>query len=124
MTDFRNTWIEQCEAAEEIRENFGKEKAIGYLVGEKFINALRDALRYPEVQAEIPAFAARIREIVEPQDLITWFANVRRIGALGHIATEAQYQLLVEADALESGPVAVAEDILALERAREILLPH
>ncbi len=125
MTDFRNTWIEQCEAAEEIRENFGKEKAIGYLVGEKFINALRDALRYPEVQAEIPAFAARIREIVEPQDLITWFANVRRIGALGHIATEAQYQLLVvNRMRWKSGPVAVAEDILALERAREILLPH
>ena len=124
MTDFRDTWIEQCEAAEEIRENFGKEKAIGYLVGEKFNNALRDAPRYPEVQAELPTFAARIREIIEPHDLITWFANVRRIGALGHIATEEQHQFLVEANALESGPVAVAEDILALELARKILLPH
>jgi hypothetical protein len=34
------SWIEQCEAAEEIREIFGKEKAIGYLVGEKFFKAL------------------------------------------------------------------------------------
>ena len=40
ITDFRDIWIEQCEAAEEIRENFGKEKAIGYMVGEKFIKAL------------------------------------------------------------------------------------
>jgi hypothetical protein len=124
MTDFRDTWIEQCEGAEEVRENFGKEKAIGYLVGEKFINALRASPQYPEVEVELPAFAARIRDIFEPQDLTTWFANVRRIGALGHIATEAQHQVLVEAGALESGPVAVAEDILALERAREFLLPH
>lgn len=37
MTDFRDTWTDQCEAAEDIRERFGIEKAIGYLVGEKFI---------------------------------------------------------------------------------------
>ena len=124
MTNFRDTWEEQCEGAEYVRETFGKGKAIGYLVGEKFFNALRAAPQYPEVESELPAFAARIRDIFEPLDLTTWFANVRRIGALGHIATEAQHHVIVEAGALDSGPVAVAEDILALERARDFLLPH
>ncbi len=35
MIEFHKVWIEQCEAARDIREAFGLEKAIRYLVGEK-----------------------------------------------------------------------------------------
>ena len=40
MIEFHKIWIEQCEAARDIREGFGLEKAIGYLIGEKFLNFL------------------------------------------------------------------------------------
>jgi len=43
MIEFHKVWIEQCEAARDIREAFGLEKAIGYLVGEKLLNFLETA---------------------------------------------------------------------------------
>jgi len=121
MSGFRDTWTDQCEAAENICERFGLEKGIGYLVGEKFLNAIRAAPRHPEVAAELPAFAARIREIIDPQELRRWFTTVRRVGPLGHAASEEQFQTFVAAGAVEENPVTSAEEILALERARELL---
>jgi hypothetical protein len=38
MREFHKIWIEQCEAARDIREGFGVEKALGYLIGEKLLN--------------------------------------------------------------------------------------
>ncbi len=31
-------WIDQCEAAEQIEADYGTEKALGYLIGEKLLN--------------------------------------------------------------------------------------
>jgi len=33
-TDFHKVWIEQCAATEAIRERFGLENALDYLIGE------------------------------------------------------------------------------------------
>lgn len=38
-----NIWIEQCEAATAIEDEFGTDKALAYLIGEKFINFLEAA---------------------------------------------------------------------------------
>jgi hypothetical protein len=35
MIEFHRIWIDQCEAARDIREAFGVEEAIGDLIGEK-----------------------------------------------------------------------------------------
>ena len=35
---FHKIWIDQCEATEGIRERFGLENALGYLIGEKLFN--------------------------------------------------------------------------------------
>ena len=40
MIEFHKIWIDQCEAARDIREGFGLEKVIGYLIGEKSLNFL------------------------------------------------------------------------------------
>ena len=37
-------WIEQCEAARGIEAEFGTQKALAYLIGEKFINFLEAAV--------------------------------------------------------------------------------
>lgn len=119
--DFRSTWTEQCEAAEGIREQFGPDKALGYLVGEKFVTALRYAGSYPDLAKEIPEFAARIREAFEQHELIAWFSTVRRLGPLGHAASDVEYEALDAAGAIGGDPVSGAEEILALDRARELL---
>ncbi len=122
MSRFRDTWIDQCAAAEGIREQFGVEKAIGYLVGEKFLNALRYSHGHGEIAEEIPSFATQIREIFERHELAAWFGSVRRLGPLGHILSAEEHREFRDAGALDDDVVRGGEEVLALERARELLL--
>ena len=55
---FHKIWIEQCEAAEQIEGEFAMQKALDYLVGEKFLNFLEAAETDAEFRAEIPAFVS------------------------------------------------------------------
>ena len=48
----RKIWVERCEAAEWIEVDYGTEKALGYLIGEKLLNFLEVAERKPEWRAE------------------------------------------------------------------------
>lgn len=41
MDEFSDIWIDQCQAARDIREEWGTHKARGYLVGEKLLNYIR-----------------------------------------------------------------------------------
>jgi hypothetical protein len=38
--EFHKIWIDQCAATEDIRESFGPEKALDYLIGEKLFTFL------------------------------------------------------------------------------------
>ena len=58
--DFHKVWIEQCEAARGIEDEFGTQKALDYLVGEKFLNFLEAAETDADFRADIPAFVAEI----------------------------------------------------------------
>jgi len=55
MIEFHKIWIEQCEAARDIREAFGLQKAIGYLIGEKLLDFLRAADQDPACRPGTPA---------------------------------------------------------------------
>ena len=59
-------WKEQCDAARQIEDEFGTQKALSYLIGEKFLNFLEAAETDAEFRAEIPAFVAEIKTIFEP----------------------------------------------------------
>ncbi len=54
-------WIEQCQAARGIEEEFGVPRALAYLIGEKFLNFLETADEDAEFRAEIPAYATESR---------------------------------------------------------------
>ena len=41
--EFHKIWIEQCEAAEGIRERFGLQNALHYLIGEKLFSFVHAA---------------------------------------------------------------------------------
>ena len=62
-------WKEQCDAARQIEAEFGTEKALDYLIGEKFLNFLEAVENDAEFRAEIPAFVAEIKSIFEPWQL-------------------------------------------------------
>jgi len=71
-------WKEQCEAARKIEAEFGTQNALGYLIGEKFLNFLQAAETDAEFRAEIPAFVAEIKTIFEPWQLAEHLETARQ----------------------------------------------
>jgi hypothetical protein len=71
-------WVEQCEAAKVIEDEFGTQKALAYLVGEKFLNFLEAAAKDPAFQAELPAFVAEIKRLFAPWQLAEDLEAARR----------------------------------------------
>ncbi len=122
MIEFHKIWIDHCEAARDIREGFGLEKALGYLIGEKLLNFLEASDQHPEFAAELPRFVSEIKEIFEPGEIRAYLDRVRRVGALGHTASDEAYEELQAAGALDEDPVEWAEQILRLERTKALLL--
>lgn len=74
----RKVWIEQCEAARRIEDEFGVRNALDYLIGEKFLNYLETAETHPDFRAEIPAFIAEIGTIFEPWQLAEYLETARQ----------------------------------------------
>ncbi|MGH9461136.1 MAG: hypothetical protein ACRD1X_07950 [Vicinamibacteria bacterium] len=123
MTDFHTIWRDQCEAARDIREAFGLQKALGYLIGEKLLNFVGAADQDPDFAAELSAFLAEIRSIFEPSEIRAYLDKVPRVGSLGHILSDADYEEFRDAGAVEEDPVEWAREILLVERVKKMLLP-
>jgi hypothetical protein len=122
VREFHKNWIEQCEAARDIRAGFGLRKVLGYLIGEKLLNFLRAAKDDAAFVGEVPSFVAGIKEIFDREEVQTYLDTVQRVGALGHVATDDVYEEMRVAGAIDEDPVWWAEDILLNERAKELLL--
>ncbi len=115
-------WIKQCEATRGIEDNFGTDKALEYLIGEKFLNFLQAAETHADFRAEIPAFVAEIKTIFERWQLAEYLEKARLREPFGPNLydedddpeeTETERQL----DIREA-----ANDLLLVERAKEWLL--
>ena len=118
----RKVWVEQCDAAEGIEADYGTEKALGYLIGEKLLNFLEVAETRPEWQAEVPLFIARIQEIFEPWQIAEFFETPRRLGALGHTADQEGHKLF-RSQVEESENIREdSRNLMLFEQARELLL--
>src|SRR5260370_26546894 len=55
-----NIWMEQCQVTLTIRQRFGVQSALDYLVGEKLLHFAEKAARHPEFAAELPRFQATV----------------------------------------------------------------
>ncbi len=121
MIEFHKIWVEQCEGARGIKQEFGTAKALGYLIGEKLVNFVRASDTHPEFAVELPHFVAEVKRIFEPHELRDYLENVRRIGAMGHVATDEEFEFMRKAGAFAENPVRGAEDVLILERIKEML---
>ena len=126
---FCDVWIEQCEAAEQIEAEFGTQKALEYLIGEKFLNFLQAAETDAEFRAEIPAFVGGIKTIFEPWQLAEYLEVARQSEPFD----PSLYEPLDEEEAADIDPEAAeddrqddlrrsAADLLLVEQARAWLL--
>lgn len=122
MIEFHKIWIEQCEAARRIKDEYGTEKALGYLIGEKLACFVREAGTRPEFQQELPGFAAEVKQVFEQAEIANYLESLRRVGPLCHTLTDEQYELFEEAGAVDVSPTHWAEDVLVIERIKELIV--
>jgi hypothetical protein len=62
-TSFHKIWIEQCSATEDIRQHFGLENALDYLIGEKLFTFVEASEQDHLFKRELPAFVTEIRRL-------------------------------------------------------------
>ena len=118
-------WIaDWCEAAAgRIEPGFGTEKAMGYLVGEKFLNFLEVAESDAEWRAAIPEFVAAIQAQFETWQLAQFLKTPRRLGGLGHVASDEAHRMFREAMDESERARQDARNLMLLSWAEELLLP-
>jgi hypothetical protein len=114
-------WIEQCEAAREIEDGFGTQRALSYLIGEKFLNFLEMADDDSEFRAELPAFVAEIKAIFELWQLTEYLEKARQAEPFDPSVYEDEDPEVIEIER-KSELRRSAADLLLVERAREWLL--
>ena len=114
-------WVEQCEAARRIEDEFGTDKALAYLVGEKFLNFLEAAETHPDFRAEIPSFAAEVKTIFERWQLAEYLETTRQTEPFDPDIYEDEDPEDIEMHRQENVRRS-AQDLLLVERARGWLL--
>ena len=111
-----------CQAARGVEDDFGREEAMGYLIGEKFLNFLETAETDREWREAILLFVAEIKSIFERWQLAEYLDTPRRLGVLGHTTDEEGHRLL-RADWEEEERIREdARNLTLLEWAKELLL--
>ena len=117
--EFHKIWIEQCEAAKTIEAEFGFDKAIEYLVGDKFINFLEAAETDTSFRGEIPEFVAEIKRIFERWKLAEFLETARQTERFDPTVYDDPEDAEMERQFELSKS---ANELLLVERAREWLL--
>jgi len=120
MIEFHKIWIEQCGAAEGIRERYGTQNAIRYLIGEKLLRFLEACRDHAEFDHEIPDFVAKIKEIFEPHEIAAFFDDLDS-GRVHDPAKLFNNRLRGEDDLDEAEVIDDAEKILLIENAKSLL---
>ena len=133
MTEPHRIWIDQCEAAEGVEDDFGTQKALEYLIGEKLLNFLEAAETDADFRAEIPAFVERIKTIFARWQLTAYLETARETEPFDPKLFEPRQHPVLGDEEIEFDAEEVEEmrqddirqstrDLLLVERAREWLL--
>jgi hypothetical protein len=111
-----NIWIDQCEAAQTIKAQFGLTAAFDYLVGEKLMSFASAASRHPDFARELPRFVSEVRRMFTPDEIGAQMAQIER----SH--NEKNADVLEEEDGLlRERPAAVAECVQQFVLVKELL---
>jgi hypothetical protein len=71
-------WREQCEAAHGIKERYGLNAALDYLVAEKLLSHAAAAAQNADFARELPGFVAEVRRMFELGDIANYLAQMER----------------------------------------------
>jgi hypothetical protein len=124
--EFHKIWIDQCEATEGIRDHFGVENALDYLIGEKLFTFLMASEGDPRFASEVPAFVAEIRRIFTAEELRDYLDHLERTKFLAPPDPDLDtddFDDEIEDDPLPENPVIGAEELLRFSRVRQVLQP-
>jgi hypothetical protein len=124
--EFHKIWIEQCEATETIRERFGLQNALDYLIGEKLFHFVAAAEQHPEFAAELPHFLNQIRRTFTAQQIHNYLGDLERAKFMSPIEADEDLDLEDEeaefADYPLDNPILGAQELLRFARVKEMLL--
>lgn len=125
--EFHKIWIDQCVATEGIREKFGLENALSYLIGEKLFSFLHAAERDPLFAAEVPAFIDEIRRLITSGEIRDYLDHLENTKYLAPLDPDLEMDDLDELDDPDEeepwleNPVMGAEELLRFSRVRQLL---
>jgi hypothetical protein len=126
-TEFHKIWIDQCAATEDIRDHFGPQDALGYLIGEKLFTFLWAAERDPLFAAEVPDFIREIRRLFTAGEILNYLDLLENTKYLAPPDPDIEMNDLDELDdpdedkPLLENPVMGAEELLRFSRVRQLL---
>jgi hypothetical protein len=119
-------WIEQCAATEDIRETFGLQNALDYLIGEKLFTFLLISEQDPAFAAEVPMFVEEIRRLFTPAEIRNYLDHLERTKFLASAEADLEIDDLddeTEEDPWPDNPIIGAEELLRFSRIRQLLQP-
>ncbi len=120
--EFHKIWIEQCAATEAIRERFGLESALDYLIGEKIFSFVMASERDPDFAAELPAFIAEIRRLFTAEEIRAYLDRLERTKFLAPEEPEMDdLDDEAEEEPWPDNPVLGAQELLRFSRVRQLL---
>jgi hypothetical protein len=121
--EFHKVWVEQCAVTADIRVQFGLEKALDYLIGEKIFTFLMVSERDAQFAAEVPAFVAEIRRIFTTTEIHDYLDHLERTKYLAPPDPDLKIDLddEIEDEPWPENPVMGAEELLRFSRVRQLL---
>jgi hypothetical protein len=120
---FHKIWVDQCEATEGIRERFGLEDALHYLIGEKLFSFVHASEDDPDFAAELRAFVAEIRRLFTTDEIAAFIDELERTKFFAPDEPEDELKPLDDPDDEPwlGHPVVAAEELLRFSRIRQFL---
>ena len=123
-TEFHKIWIEQCAATEDIRQRFGLESALDYLIGEKLFSFVEASEQDPLFAQELPAFVAEIRRLFTAGEIRAYLDGLERTKFLAPAEPDLERDALdheAEEEPWPDNPVLGAQELLRFSRVRQLL---
>jgi len=122
--EYHKIWVEQCAATEDIRERFGLESALDYLVGEKLFSFVGASEQDPLFAQELADFVAEIRRLFTAREIRSYLDRLERTKFLAPVEPDIEREALdeeAEEEPWPDNPVLGAQELLRFSRVRQLL---
>ena len=123
-TEYHKIWVEQCAATEDIRQRFGLENALDYLIGEKLFSFVAASEQDPLFAQELADFVAEIRRLFTTGEVHAYLDRLERTKFLAPAEPHLEMDDLdeeAEEEPWPDNPVLGAQELLRFPRVRQLL---